>query len=245
MRAEGERLLMKVTGFGRGDMIDPSFTQIPSSQYLLCIKLPACLEGRIVHCSCSSSDQTSNQEAQAAKGDFSVVLPSSSRPHCQAAWLSMSPSPHPLPPPKRLKMSPSLSHFQTFKPLTQPSLPTMSSMSVACPAASCSAGKDHTLAMVVLTSRSLSKPSLLSFSECIFLPLSLPKSWASCQHPFQAQVCSVILTEVDQENCSYNRYSRRGNRLTMTGKWILHTTLGSPFCFPVPFCFPPVIFSGL
>lgn len=94
---------MKVTGFGRGDMIDPSFTRIPSSQYLLCIKLPACLEGSIVHCSCSSSDQTSNQEAQAAKGDFSVVLPYSNRPHCQAAWLSMSPSPHPLPPSKEVK----------------------------------------------------------------------------------------------------------------------------------------------
>lgn len=237
---------MKVTEFGRGAMIDPSFTRIPSSQYLLCIKLPACLEGSTVHCSCSASDQTSNKEAQAAKGDFSVVLPSSGRPHCRAAWLSMSASPHPLPAPQSLKMSPSLSHFQTFKPLTQPSLPTISSMSIACPAASsCSAGKDHRLAMVVLTLRSLSKPSLLSFSECIFLHLSLPKSRAPCQHPFQTQACSVILTEVDQENCSYNRYSRRGNRLTMTGKWILHTTLGSPFCFPVPFYFPPVISSGI
>lgn len=73
-------------------------------------------------------------------------------------------------------MSPPLSHFQTFKPLTQPPLPTISSMSIACPVASCSAGEDDALAMVVLTLHSLSKPSLLSFSECIFLPLSLPKS---------------------------------------------------------------------
>lgn len=72
-------------------------------------------------------------------------------------------------------MSPSLSHFQTFKPLTQPSLPTISFMSIVCPAASCLADKDHTLAMAVLTLHSLSKSSLLSFSECFFLPLSLPK----------------------------------------------------------------------
>lgn len=201
-------------------------------------KIPVYLERSIVHG--GQSIQHSGIQPQGPRQTKVTSLwcssfsSSPSLTHRQATWIPISASPYPLLHPKRLKMSLSLSHIHILKLLTYPS--KLSSISVACLMASCWAGKDHMLA-TVLTLHSLSKPSLLYFSECIFLPLSLPKSWASCQHPFQAHVCSVALSEMDQESCSYKRYSRWGKGLTITRKWTLHTTLEKSLLFFCDFLF--------